>query len=108
MRHKTRKKQALSKVYFLEDFGMTSKLFAMGFGLLGLLIPVAFLIFRNPLFPNWVTYFWPSSIFLLATDGHEKSLQAFLILVVAVIVNILLYLLAGWIIGRIVFAMSRS
>jgi hypothetical protein len=87
---------------------MTSKLFAMGFGLLGLLIPVAFLIFRNPLFPNWVIYFWPSSIFLLATDGHEKSLQAFLILVVAVIVNVLVYLFAGWVISRLVSAMIRS
>lgn len=87
---------------------MTTKLFTVGFGLLGLMIPVAFLIFRNPLFPNWVTYFWPSSIFLLATDGHERTVQAFIILIAAVAVNVLIYLFAGWIIGRFVSAISRS
>ena len=87
---------------------MSPKIFAVSFALLGLLVPAAFLIFRNPLFPNWVTYVWPSSIFLLATSGHEKSFQAFIILVVAVAVNVLVYMLVGWIIGRLVTALARG
>jgi len=61
-------------------------------GLLGAFVSVAFLIFRNPLFPNWVIYFWPSSIFLLATSGQEQSFQAYVILAVAISLNVLLYI----------------
>jgi hypothetical protein len=86
---------------------MSLKKIAAIFALLGLIIPVAFLVFRNPLFPNWVIYLWPSSIFLLATSGHEKSFQAIIILVVSIAVNVLVYLFIGWIVGKLVTAFTR-
>ena len=38
---------------------------------------------------------WPSSIFLMATDGHEASLGAILIMILAVAGNAILYALIG-------------
>jgi len=86
---------------------MSVKQFVGVFSALGLIVPIAFLIFGKPLFPNWVTCLWPSSIFLLGTSGHEKSFQAIIILVVAIGVNILLYTSIGWIIGKLVTSMAR-
>jgi len=67
----------------------------VAFSITGLLVPIAFLMFKNPLFPNWVIYLWPSSIFLMATDGHERTYQAFSILILSIIVNIILYTILG-------------
>jgi hypothetical protein len=38
---------------------------------------------------------WPSSIFLLATDGSEKTLGSYFIILVAILVNGLTYFVVG-------------
>ena len=72
-----------------------------------MIIPVAFLVFARPVAPNWILYLWPSSIILLGTSGHEESFQSKIIMAVAIGVNVVVYTLIGWIVGKIVMAMSK-
>ena len=77
------------------------------FALLGMIIPVAFLVFGRPLAPNWIIYLWPSSIFLLGTSGHEESFQSKIIIAIAIGVNVVVYISISWIVGKLVMAMSK-
>jgi hypothetical protein len=49
-------------------------------------------------------FLWPSSIFLMATDGGENTLGSYLIVLLAIVTNGLLYFFAGaffWLVGRL-------
>jgi hypothetical protein len=46
-------------------------------------------------FSRWTTYVWPSSVFLMATDGHERTPFALLVVGIAVLGNVILYMLVG-------------
>jgi hypothetical protein len=76
------------------------------FALVGLLIPIFCWVLSYSfrfLFGLWTVIIWPSSIILMATSGNEKSLGSFLIAVVAVVINMILY--AG--IGAAAYGISR-
>ena len=80
---------------------------ATGAAVIGLLVAVAFILLAKPLFPNWVCYLWPTAIFLLATDGHEGSFDAFLITGIAVFTNGLVYAAAACFIKLILILTRR-
>jgi hypothetical protein len=44
---------------------------------------------------------WPSSIFLLATDGIEGTPTAYLFIFISVAANVILYLLVGFAVWRL-------
>jgi len=75
--------------------------------LLGLLVAIALFIDLHghmgyEEFPH-MAFLWPSSIFLLATDGSEKSLGSFVIVSGAFLANAVLFGLVGallWPLGR--------
>lgn len=46
-------------------------------------------------FGSWTTYVWPSSVILMATDGHERSPFSLLVAGIAVLGNVILYMLVG-------------
>jgi hypothetical protein len=47
--------------------------------------------FLNVTFGSWTLWIWPSSLFLLSTDGAEHSKYSIIVLAVSVLINILLY-----------------
>jgi hypothetical protein len=63
-------------------------------GSLGIVAPLLF--FRWHRFQEYIAggsgaFLWPSGIWLMATDGHEHELSAYLIIGMSVAANILLY-----------------
>lgn len=56
------------------------------------------------LFGTWTLYVWPSSIFLLATDGHEHDPSAVVILAMSFLANGILYGVGG----ALVWGASRA
>ena len=53
-------------------------------------------------------FLWPSSIFLLATDGTESTLGSSLIVVMAVLVNGAMYFLAGLLLWPFRFLLTKA
>ena len=43
------------------------------------------------LFGSWTVCIWPSSIFLLVTDGHEREFSSYLVVAGSVLANAALY-----------------
>lgn len=76
-------------------------------GALGVAVPLCcWLACRwTHLFPTWTVYIWPSSIFLMATDGHECEPISCLVAAISVGANAALYGIIGmtgyWIFRRI-------
>jgi len=67
---------------------------------IGFIIPLAYwadyyLSGYRHLFDNDTVTLWPSSILLMATDGHEGSVGSLLVCGLSVILNILLYSAIG-------------
>lgn len=74
----------------------------------GLVVPIAILLahevvssnkllmrhFYNPLY-RVMQIAWPSSFFLMATDGGEGTPEAYLIIAISILANILLYSVVG-------------
>lgn len=87
---------------------------SLTFWIIGILVALA-LFLDEKLLRGWsypvfhlVEVLWPSSIFLLATDGSDSSVGSYLIVVIAIVVNGLAYLLVGallWLLGRLALAM---
>lgn len=59
-------------------------------------------------FGRWTTYIWPSSALMMATDGHERSLFSLLLVCVAVLANVVLYMLVGALIWYVTRALQRG
>lgn len=59
-------------------------------------------------FNRWTTFIWPSSIFLLAADGHERTRFGLLVLTIAVIGNVVLYMFVGAIICFAIRLLQRG
>jgi len=62
-------------------------------------------------FPDWGSYVWPTSIGLMATDGHET--ERFLVLeieAISVVLNALLWFIVGMLLSLLVsrFASERK
>lgn len=74
------------------------KKFVIAGGLVGLVIPFIFWGVYwafDHIFGAEAVLFWPSSIFLMATAGHENTWGAFQIAAISVTVNVALYSLIG-------------
>jgi hypothetical protein len=51
---------------------------------------------------------WPSSIALMATDGQEGTPSAYLIISIAIAVNILLYCIVGCVLWGVARTIARA
>ena len=89
---------------------------AMGSSCIGSLFSVGYLVLYYAgfvrVFPNWGAYLWPTSLMLLATDGHEGH-YLFLAEVVAfsLLTNVVIWFVGGLItsacVGRLVSSVAR-
>lgn len=75
---------------------------------IGLVVPISSIMATKHfhiLYPSWIIYVWPSSIFLMATDGFENTTYSTVITMISVAVNMGLYCTVGFIVyvlfGRI-------
>ena len=77
----------------------------------GLVVPVTYLlgfgIFDYTMNDVWMLI-WPSSIFMLATDGSERTLGSYLIIAESILANILLYSVFGCILWGISRAIIKA
>jgi hypothetical protein len=76
---------------------------------LGLAVPLgcwALNLIWNVTFGSWTVWIWPSSIFLLATDGGERGWAAVSIDAISVAANVLLYALVAFLLA-VVFRKLR-
>ncbi len=46
-------------------------------------------------FGRWTAFVWPSSVILMATDGHERTAFSLLVAGIAVLGNVIVYMLVG-------------
>jgi phosphatidylglycerophosphatase A len=79
---------------------------------LGALVPIVLLIIsyvRHSLFDNLELMLWPSSIMLLATDGHEHlDIYSVEVIALSIATNMMLYFIAGFIVWQIYRAVQRG
>jgi len=59
-------------------------------------------------FSRWTFYVWPSSIILLAANGHERTGFGLLALAIAVLGNVVFYMLVGAIIWFFISVFQRT
>ena len=84
----------------------------LGAGLLGAVLPIASQIsavLGDRIFSSRLAsvYLWPSSIWLLATDGHEYEPGAYLVVVFSALANILLYALLATLVRLLIRFIQR-
>jgi hypothetical protein len=82
--------------------------------LLGIVAPFLFFTwhrFRDYIAGGSGAFLWPSGIWLMATDGHEHELSAYLIIGMSVAANVFLYVLVFsliWCVGWVLRAWRAS
>jgi hypothetical protein len=79
--------------------------------IVGFIVPVAYLlgfeIFNYTMNKVWMLI-WPSSIFLMATDGSEGTPGAYLIIAESSLANIILYSILGCVLWGISRAIIKA
>lgn len=79
----------------------------------GILVPVTFLIIaqlQRGIFeaPRLVFMLWPTSIFLMATDGQEYTLFGVLVFTISIAINVIFYAAIGAMLRVLFGRLSRG
>jgi hypothetical protein len=77
------------------------------FGSVGLIIPLAIMLFFSRAIPSWTTFLWPSSIFLGATIEREWAFSSIVIIGISIAVNVILYVLIAFLLQGMWFLITR-
>jgi hypothetical protein len=78
-------------------------------GIVGLIVPLVVVVYHlstKELAGFLTVLVWPSSLMLMGTEGMSGS-GAHVVLAEAIVINVVLYAILGWIVGRLLRRKSK-
>jgi len=78
--------------YFWRNTIIQNRIWLGVSAVLGLVVPILWFQVNNPI---WMLPLWPTSILLMATDGHEKEMGSYVLVAISAFMNVLLYTCIG-------------